>query len=1201
MSYNPGDAKSIFLEAMELANPSDRTAFIEQACAGQPELRARVQILLKSIHDPDSLLDQPASAIDRTHVASNAQSTSLDFLEPCDVPGSLGQVGGYAALELIGRGGMGIVIRAIDSKLNRVVAIKLLAPEFAGNPQARRRFLREAQAAAAVSHDHVVTIHAIDDDQRLPLIVMECVVGQSLQQKIDRVGALTLKEILRIGMQAATGLAAAHAQGLVHRDIKPANILLENGVERVKLTDFGLARMVDDASVTQSGVIAGTPQYMSPEQARGDAIDSRSDVFSLGCVLYAMCVGHAPFRASTTMGVLKRVCEESPRPIRECNAEIPEWLEGVIAKLMAKSPADRYQSASEVADLLRLSLAHLQQPGLVSLPSAAQLAGQPSRSTAAKSNPPPVPTDIASQLAGPARLLILAGILNWVALLLSLPLMAYWSTQADSPVDPGLALTVFPILAVGSAVILYGALRMWHAESYGWALASTLCAILIGPGYLIGWPAGFWSLAVLTRPNVRRVFEQRGPIRPVRATMAAAGLTALVAGLAWFGQSLVLAAGNLAEVRFELQDPDAEIVLVKDGKTYHREAGKNLYVSPGIYDVRIEPSAGLRLSRVAYLHRMPMGDPAQPAFSFTPHMLSIGRGEIVRFLAEFSPVELDLNGLWDSPHSSAVIFSHPPISEGAATVPIRGEFRDAGSGQGNKWIEATLNVASRTIEGELHSGASSGQVRLLVSRKGDRINGSFGWRNTSNGDEAVSAHPWELHRRSNPGNPGQPEAAASNNESSNLSHSNASNQIPHSTDRIDLNGDWESRWGKVVFSYQLGTAVSIPITARYYEGRGTMEGTLNQLTRTMEGEFLETGGAKGHIRLTIADDGNSIKGQYGYGIDPANPDDLPFEWNMTRVAPNIEPSRPAAANTPFDANQARKHQAAWAKFLGLSVEVKDSVGLSLTLIPPGKFRMGNTPEELEKLRQELESLNASPFEKFISQSSGPVHPVELTQPFYMGKYEVTVAQFETFLKESGYKTSAEQEENSRFSWKKFIPEGDRETQPVCGVSWVDAKAFCDWLSTKPATGEKKFQYNLPTEAQWEYACRAGSQSLWTFGNQVDDLPEYAIVGQKGTPFPAVIGLRRSNAFGLFDMHGNVDEWCFDWHNHTFYGRSPLHDPVYDATPSDPASGRVARGGAWNADPWWSRSTTRTYDSPASPMFAKGFRVMRQIESKPKVN
>src|SRR5262245_18779930 len=164
-------------------------------------------------------------------------------------------------------------------------------------------------------------------------------------------------------MQAASGLAAAHAQGLVHRDIKPSNILLENGVQRVRISDFGLARAIDDASLTQCGVVAGTPEYMAPEQARGEALDPRADLFSLGSVLYAMCTGRPPSRAANTPAALRRVEEATPRPVREVNPDIPDWLAAVITRLHAKDPAERFQSASEVADLLCRQLAQLQQSG----------------------------------------------------------------------------------------------------------------------------------------------------------------------------------------------------------------------------------------------------------------------------------------------------------------------------------------------------------------------------------------------------------------------------------------------------------------------------------------------------------------------------------------------------------------------------------------------------------------------------------------------------------------------------------------------------------------------------------------------------------------------------------------------------------------------------------------------------------------------
>jgi serine/threonine protein kinase/WD40 repeat protein len=286
----------------------------------------------------------------------------LALLDPPERPGQLGRLDRYEMTAVVGRGGMGVVLKAWDPVLHRTEAVKVLAPQLAASGAARQRFAREAKAAAAVSHEHVAAIRAVGEAKGLPYLVMEYVDGPSLQERLDRSGPLEVKEILRIGMQAADGLAAAHKQGLVHRDIKPANILLHNGLERVKLTDFGLARAADDASLTRSGVLCGTPQYMAPEQARGEAVDHRADLFSLGSVLYAMCSGRPPFRADSAMAVLKRVCDARPRPIREINPDIPPWLAAIIARLHAKDPAGRFQSAAQVADLLGRHLAHLRNP-----------------------------------------------------------------------------------------------------------------------------------------------------------------------------------------------------------------------------------------------------------------------------------------------------------------------------------------------------------------------------------------------------------------------------------------------------------------------------------------------------------------------------------------------------------------------------------------------------------------------------------------------------------------------------------------------------------------------------------------------------------------------------------------------------------------------------------------------------------------------
>jgi WD40 repeat protein/serine/threonine protein kinase len=379
--------RTIFLAAIEIADPAARARYLEQSCAGDPTLRQQVESLLASHDREGDFLDSPAleqvagiraaeNGADHTLAVPHRSAAHEDvaFLSPSTKPGSLGRLGHHEVLEVVGKGGMGIVLRAFDDKLHRVVAIKVLAPHLASNATARQRFVREARATAAVNHDNVIAIHAVDDIGSIPYLVMHFVSGQTLQDKLDRTGPPPLKEVLRIGLQIANGLAAAHKQGLVHRDIKPANILLENGVERVRITDFGLARAADDASLTQSGMIAGTPQYMSPEQAEGKPVDQRTDLFSLGSVLYAMCTGHPPFRAPSTIAVLKRVCEDAPRPpIREANPEIPDWLEAAITRLHAKDPAKRFRTATEVAELLGQRLAQLQQPqpAPLALPTAA--------------------------------------------------------------------------------------------------------------------------------------------------------------------------------------------------------------------------------------------------------------------------------------------------------------------------------------------------------------------------------------------------------------------------------------------------------------------------------------------------------------------------------------------------------------------------------------------------------------------------------------------------------------------------------------------------------------------------------------------------------------------------------------------------------------------------------------------------------------
>lgn len=292
----------------------------------------------------------------------------------------LGRFSGYEICGVIGRGGMGVVLKGWDRSLDRFVAVKVLSPTYAHQSAARQRFDREAKAAAAVVHENVIAIHVVDSCNGLPYLVMPYVKGESLQRRIERQGLLAVESMLEISLQIARGLQAAHELGLVHRDIKPANILLPQSVSRVLITDFGLARAADDANLTARGVIAGTPAYMSPEQARGENVDNRTDLFSLGSLMYAMACGHPPFRSESSYGVLRRITDERHRPLSQVQPSIPWWFEAIVDRLLEKKPADRFGSAAALASHLESCLAHVRQPHLPLLPKLGRSARAKSQS-----------------------------------------------------------------------------------------------------------------------------------------------------------------------------------------------------------------------------------------------------------------------------------------------------------------------------------------------------------------------------------------------------------------------------------------------------------------------------------------------------------------------------------------------------------------------------------------------------------------------------------------------------------------------------------------------------------------------------------------------------------------------------------------------------------------------------------------------------
>lgn len=286
----------------------------------------------------------------------------INWLAPPNDESSLGRLGNHDIQAVVGYGGMGVVFKAYDERLRRIVAIKALNRGLASSSTARRRFIREARAAAAINHPNVITIHAVEDHFDQPFLVMEYVDGGSLRDRLRREKRLDPIEVLRLGSQIAAGLAAAHAQGVIHRDVKPGNIMLENALERVKITDFGLARVaIDNVELTSRGLAVGTPAYMAPEQVTGDKIDSRADLFALGCVMYAMLAGHSPFHGKHALEVAHKVKEHNPPALGEIDERTPQFLSEIVMRLLEKDADRRFQSAMELANVLNDHLVVLNQ------------------------------------------------------------------------------------------------------------------------------------------------------------------------------------------------------------------------------------------------------------------------------------------------------------------------------------------------------------------------------------------------------------------------------------------------------------------------------------------------------------------------------------------------------------------------------------------------------------------------------------------------------------------------------------------------------------------------------------------------------------------------------------------------------------------------------------------------------------------------
>jgi non-specific serine/threonine protein kinase len=350
--------EQVFHSAVELPEER-RSAFLIESCSDDDALRDEVEALLARHYEETAFLEKPAWEVAADVAGGPALSASSAAIDVSPIGKTVAQ---YRIVRPLGSGGMGIVYEAEDVRLRRTVALKFLRNHFAGDPRARQRLEREARAASSLNHPNICTIHGVEEHEGQPVIVMELLRGESLKENICR-GPLAVSDLLDLAVQAAGALEAAHAKGIVHRDIKPANLLVtpEGGL---KILDFGLAMVMRLSaaqsltvadSLTYEGMIAGTTAYMSPEQARGEELDARTDLFSLGVVLYELATGRQPFQRNNAITTIDAVLNSRFAPASSLNPQLPPSFDSVIARLLEKERDRRYPDAACLrADLLKV-------------------------------------------------------------------------------------------------------------------------------------------------------------------------------------------------------------------------------------------------------------------------------------------------------------------------------------------------------------------------------------------------------------------------------------------------------------------------------------------------------------------------------------------------------------------------------------------------------------------------------------------------------------------------------------------------------------------------------------------------------------------------------------------------------------------------------------------------------------------------------
>jgi formylglycine-generating enzyme required for sulfatase activity/serine/threonine protein kinase len=1089
-------------------------------------------------------------------------------------------LGEYVIREPLGEGGMGVVFKAYHRRMRRVVAVKLPSAETLKSREARHRFIHEVRAAAKLTHPNIVAAYDAREDNGISYLVMEYVDGQNLAQIVKELGRMPVIQAVQCILQSARGLQYAHAHGVIHRDIKPANLLVDSE-GTVKILDMGLSRVEQVAGVndptcseplTRSGQLLGTCQYMAPEQGQDmRAVDQRSDIYALGCTLFHLLTGKPPFMRPTTIEVVLAHRNDPAPSLCKVRDDVPLALDEIFQKMVAKRPDDRYQSTEElIVDLEDIG----RVPGDFSTDSRfSSFIREVTQNAEAHAHSSEQP-DTLSLSHGRLRAIGGSGV---------------WGKVSRKR-------AILSAAGVGVVVLLVG-LGWWLASSSGRPASTPRTPLAAGP-------------SPVAPKEIPSPFEGVRPIETPEQSMQRKSTAE--------SASKPKSSDPTPVVTPKTDTPKANSPETQSPKTAAKP------VSPPV-----SAPAPPAVEHHAQIPPAPVVGPAAPAAEMPKAKHAVPAEAIQKDLRRQLAEAYDLDRVRSSAEKLKLIKDLQDLagkskSEAEQYVLLH-RAMDLASEAGDASL--MLAIADRlAVDFDIQALAFKeeqlgrfAEEATDLSRVRSTIKASRELQ-----EEAIRAERYDM-------------AVSLATKAYRLGQKTFARDYRKETlDRKVELEKLQQRWQKIEESLAVikqtpdDPTANLAVGRWYSVKRGDWDKGLPYLARSGDTHWQPL--AKQEVQHLPTQPDDQVKLADGWwdlaqSLPPKDKPDvlvrsgawyreaLPnlasaiaktkVEKRLAEIAKLDRPlpiikfpmPEPPPAIAPFDQKKAKEHQALWAKYLGVPVEMTNSIGMKFVLIPPGEFDMGATPEEIawaeEEAKKRPDGFSGFPY------LSGPQHRTRLTRPFYLGVYKVTQAEYEHVMKVNPSSFAATPMDASLFqppltSREKEIRERNVKTvagvdthrYPVNMVSWNECVEYCRRLSALPEESAAGRSYQLPSEAQWEHACRAGTTSRWFFGDDPAKFEDYA--WYRGSSAMHPVGQKNPNPWGVYDLYGLVREYCAD----AFLNYSP--EPLVQVDPSIPEGHgpkKVTRGTS-NQPPSVCRSSTRSMTLPDDHV--EGVRVVCEI-------